>query len=188
MSTTALFVELLVIGLGVTIWLALLIAAVFGYTFSNFASNVSIFALAPIFGIAYLLGIIIDRIAYELFSGLENRIRNRIIVVSGSSPTTQAQERFILTNSELLRDQIIYNRSRLRICRSWVINFILIAFSSAIWSYVTKLYNAFILSLLGVIFALVTFWVWRKLSEDYYYNIKASYEYLTNISPSEQTS
>lgn len=187
MNTTALFVELLVIGLGVTIWLVLLIAAVFGYTFSNLASNVSIFALAPIFGIAYLLGIVVDRIAYELFRGLEKRIRNRIIPGSGASPTSD-RERFVLTNSEVLRDQIIYNRSRLRLCRSWIINFILIALSSAIWGYAVEQYNSFVLTLLGVTFALLTFWTWRKLSEDYYTNVKESYEYLINTRATEQIS
>jgi hypothetical protein len=61
-STTQLFAELLVIGLGVVIWLLFLAATVFEFSWQDIASNTNLLTLAPIGGIAYVLGIVFDRI------------------------------------------------------------------------------------------------------------------------------
>jgi hypothetical protein len=97
---------------------------------------------------------------------------------SGTTPSAGDKERFILTNSEELNFQIKYNRSRLRICRSWVINFFLIAVASAVWAYTWKPSALVLLPLLSLFLASISFLAWFKLSKDYYTNIQASYTYL----------
>ena len=177
MSTTQLFAELLVIGIGALIWIAILIAGVSQLSFQNISTNANIFTLAPIVGVAYVLGIIVDRISYGLFRKLEERTRNKIIEPN-TSPSADDRERYILTNSEELSIQITYNRSRLRVCRSWIINFSLIAAASAIWGDASKLKTPILLPILSLSLAVITFLVWLKLSKDYYINIQASYEFL----------
>jgi hypothetical protein len=79
MNTTQLFAELLITGTGVVIWLGFLIASGLRLSIQDITSNMSVLTLAPVIGIAYVLGIIVDRIGYDLFSGLEARNRDQVI-------------------------------------------------------------------------------------------------------------
>ena len=133
MGTTQLFVELLIIGFGVFIWLVLLIAAVMRYSFYNAGINTNAFTLAPILAISYILGIVVDRIAYSVFLKGANRIRDEIIP-SQNSKSADYMECFILNHSKILGEKIEYNRSRRRVARSWAINFFLIAFTTTLWA------------------------------------------------------
>jgi hypothetical protein len=177
MSTTQLFAELLVTGTGVVIWLAFLLAWGFRLSFQDITANATVFTLAPIVAVAYVLGIVMDRLGYSLFRGWERRLRGGI-VDSKRTPPIEDRERYVLTNSEELGLQTTYNRSRLRICRSWVINFILIAVSSALWGYSLDPNTALYLPAASVSLGLVTLFVWARLVTDHYRNILASYDYL----------
>jgi hypothetical protein len=182
MSTTQLFAELLVSGTGVVIWLAFLLAWGFQISFRELTSDASIFTLAPIVAIAYVFGIILDRMGYSIFRGSERRFRNRV-VGSQESPHIKDKELYVLTNSKELGLQINYNRSRLRICRSWIINFILIAISSALWGYSSNPSTAFYLPVAIFLLGLATFFVWSRLVVDHYRNIQTSYNYLKTSTP-----
>lgn len=180
MTTTHLIVELLIIGFGAVVWLVLLAASIFNYTFQNILPNINSAILPPIIGISYVLGVIIDRIAYSLFARLDRKNKDKIIT-SDNWPEIYFIERHVINNSEAFKNQILYNRSRLRICRSWIINFTLIAITFAIWAY--KVINLvpiviLIFSLLCISLSVLTFFVWYKLSEDHYKNLKESYGYL----------
>ena len=67
MSTTNLFVELIVIGIGAAIWVVLAALAVFGYSWVPLDQVFSTFAAAPFLGVVYVLGIILDRVADAVF-------------------------------------------------------------------------------------------------------------------------
>ncbi|NJN21306.1 MAG: hypothetical protein HC812_09070 [Leptolyngbya sp. RL_3_1] len=67
MSTTDLFVELLIIGVGAAIGLFLLVLTVFGYGWLAWDGLLSLPALLPILAIVYVLGIVVDRFSDRLF-------------------------------------------------------------------------------------------------------------------------
>ena len=67
MATTNLFVELLVIGVGAACWVGLLILAAFGIEFTQSEVLNAYPVLMSLLAIAYLLGIITDRIADFVF-------------------------------------------------------------------------------------------------------------------------
>ena len=60
MSTTSLFVELIVVGVGAAIWLTLLTLALFGYGWVQVPADkaLSIPAAIPILAVVYVLGIV----------------------------------------------------------------------------------------------------------------------------------
>jgi len=131
MATTQVFVELLIIGMGTGIWLMLLLAAILGYRFDTGIPRADTWCVVVVGGLAYVLGITVDRLARNLFKAVENRMgRKRSHDVEAS----ERKERYILVNSEPLARQIHYNRSRLRICRAWTLNIFLTLVFFLIWN------------------------------------------------------
>lgn len=177
MATTRLFVELLVIGIGVAVWLSFLLATIF-----NLRLDLRWWGLegAPVFaffGIAYVLGILVDRAAYSLFQPLEKHHREKILG-EDPEPPVEDRERFILVQSSALRDQILYNRSRLRICRAWMLNFFLICLFSEIWALQIYSWALNPISLTALGLAALTAFTANTLVRDHYRNIRASYDFL----------
>src|SRR3954453_23996190 len=72
MNTTNLIVELIVIGVGASIWVSLLILALFGYTWIPGKDLLATPALilAPGLAIVYLLGVVTDRLSDSLLGKL----------------------------------------------------------------------------------------------------------------------
>ncbi len=180
MATTQLFVELLIIGIGAAIWLALLLGAIFGYRMEMDFPTIGAPAMVALAGVAYVLGILVDRLAYKTFRRIERRL-SRSILDREDFPAPQILERQILASSEILGAQIQYNRSRLRICRAWVFNgaFITIAFIA--WNLRVQaldVWQSIALSVLGVLLCISSAWAARTLAKDHYNNLKESYEYL----------
>jgi hypothetical protein len=67
MSTTQLFAELLIIGVGAVIWVALMIAGIEGWQFDQLFLKEIISSFWSVLAIiAYVFGIILDRIAYSV--------------------------------------------------------------------------------------------------------------------------
>ncbi|MGA3116134.1 MAG: hypothetical protein ABSF90_17070 [Syntrophobacteraceae bacterium] len=119
MTTTQLFVELLIIGIGAAIWFGLLLAAIFGYRFDVGILKIDTSLLVVLGSMAYVLGIAVDRLARTLFRFAEE------VLAKGRLANPEEIERLILVSSEALARQIQYNRSRLRICRAWAFNILL---------------------------------------------------------------
>ena len=67
MSTTNLFVELIVIGVGALAWIVLLVLSLFGWAWVPTERVFSTVALVPLLSLIYVLGIVSDRIADSLF-------------------------------------------------------------------------------------------------------------------------
>ncbi|MBA3916376.1 MAG: hypothetical protein H0X25_21530 [Acidobacteriales bacterium] len=128
MSTTNLFVELLVIGMGSAGWLALLAASALGYN-SAFLGNLSSKAAAALPGVIgiYLLGIIVDRIADSVMHSLRSDRKCRKYFTSQEE--SLKERGFVLTKSRYFAKQFDYNRSRQRICRGWILNALILAVS-----------------------------------------------------------
>lgn len=176
MSTTSLFVELIVIGASASAWFVLFTISLFGFRWipsSDWLTLPMIIALLPL---VYVMGIVTDRIADAIFDRLwANRLRANWFPTLGEYYIARRQ---ILTRSEHLADVFEYGRSRLRICRGWAFNLILVAIflnlfvwthlAAEPWALGVSLFGTFML--LGL--ALACWYSWRSLANSEYRKIK----------------
>lgn len=127
MSTTSLFVELIVIGSGVFLWLAILALALFGADAIPISQTALIASAIPALSLIYVLGTVWDRLADWLFGRWwGDGIRSSEFDDIGEYYDAR---RSILTRSPALSELLEYGRSRLRICRGWALNAPLIGIS-----------------------------------------------------------
>ncbi|MGH2750778.1 MAG: hypothetical protein ACRDK3_07895 [Actinomycetota bacterium] len=184
MSTTSLFVELIVIGVGAAGWLGLTILAVFGYKWVNVDSLGSLPLLVPLLSITYLLGIVVDRAADRMFDRQAQRQLRR------SFENRQAYEkaRILAAAKSPLLDLMEYNRSRLRICRGWIVNCAALGISlnAFVWSQLpeelprARISVASTLIVLGL--GLGALHAWYRLCSNAYESLAMQAEMLTNSS------
>jgi hypothetical protein len=126
-STTNLFVELIVIGTGAVTWLSLLVLSILGYQWIaewDFKNILALPALIPVVGFMYVLGMVIDRIADRLFEGYTKRICN--LCYTEQEPPFYVDRRIVLSDNKPSAALLLYGRSRARICRGWALNSALI--------------------------------------------------------------
>ena len=176
MNTTNLFVELVVIGVGALAWLLLLVLAVFGWAWVPVEAAFSSTALVPLLAVTYLLGIVTDRLADTLFHRLWT---HRLLPRFFATPDAYHADRHeVLMGSEALSALIEYNRSRLRICRGWALNAVLIggALALLVASQVGNATLALRLMLFGLLacalLAAACGYTWYKLSVTGYRKIR----------------
>lgn len=131
MTTTHLFVELLVIGMGALAWVTLAALGFFGTSWLPPIEN-WLFATFPVLAFAYVLGIVSDRLADKLLDGQAARLRN-------TTYKTEVEffeaRRLLKMQAPALWQDAEYARSRLRICRGWVLNCLLLAVVSPLALY-----------------------------------------------------
>ena len=140
--------------------------------------------LFPISGIAYIFGILIDRTGYQLLRKREGK--NMAMVFENQNDkheqvTIQQMIIFIAHSSERLSSKIDYNRSRLRLCRSWILNFLLITISIIVYLICIKTKHSgtlVVVSVVSLILCISSYAIWSILSKDYYINIISSYNNL----------
>ncbi len=182
MGTTDLFVELVIIGMGAAIWLILLVFSVFGYDWVPLEKVFSLAALIPFLSLVYVLGIVIDRIADAIFGKLWRR--SLLKKVYGQEEKYLDDRRLIYIHPGRLGDLLEYGRSRLRICRGWALNsvLILISLNVFIWTRIAddnlrgKLF--IFCSLLLCLFTYGNWFSWRQLSLTYYSKAKGQSTFL----------
>jgi hypothetical protein len=120
MSTTNLFVELLVIGVGAACWVGLLLLGGVRIEAIPEAWLRSYPLLLLCLAFIYVLGIVTDRLADWTFDRLfSSRIRERFFA---SKREYQDARRLVLSSSTRLADLHEYGRTRIRICRGWALN------------------------------------------------------------------
>lgn len=119
-AATAMFVEVLVVGIGFVAGLALLAAAAAGPETASKAAPVagSTPAAGAFLAAAYALGILIDRAADKALTPVRRRLRQD----SFPSDSMYAQARLTLATLPSLVVLADYARSRMRICRGWILN------------------------------------------------------------------
>jgi hypothetical protein len=114
------FVEVLVVGIGFVTGLALLAAAAAGPETTTRAAPVV--GSTPVAGAAlaaaYALGILIDRAADKALAPVRRRLRQ----ASFPTDSAYAQARLTLVEQPTLVVLADYARSRMRICRGWILN------------------------------------------------------------------
>lgn len=128
MGTTELFVELIVIGIGAITWILLGTFSIFGYTWVPREELFSVSTLFPFLSLVYIVGIVTDRIADVLFEAIwVPKLQKKYYA---SSTIARDDRRLIYSSNEYLANLIEYGRSRLRICRGWAFNAVLILISA----------------------------------------------------------
>ncbi|MFJ1744108.1 hypothetical protein ACIOG4_36280 [Streptomyces microflavus] len=119
-AATAMFVEVLVVGIGFVTGLVLLAAAAAGPETAAKAAPVagSTPAAGAALAAAYALGILVDRAADKALAPIRRRLRRTPF----PSDITYAQARLTLAALPSLAPLADYARSRMRVCRGWTIN------------------------------------------------------------------
>ena len=126
MSTTSLFVELIVIGVGAGIWIVLAVFSLFGIpglSQVSFSRELWLTVLVPMLSIVYVLGIVIDRVADRILAPWSWAMQRQVF---GATEDYYRARTTVYLRSETLTDLYEYGRSRLRICRGWILNAVLI--------------------------------------------------------------
>jgi hypothetical protein len=189
MSTTSLFVELIVSGIGTVAWLILLVFSVFGYSWILGQKLTDLVTLIPFLALVYVLGIITDhlahhlykRIFYKFFCDLNKQFREQDFDqhksyknIKSNSDYVETVKVYVYTHaSENTMERFEYDRSRLRIARAWGINFVFLAVSSLIFAW-TRLPQVAVstkvaISIFSIIFcglgAAFAFYTWRDLTK-----------------------
>lgn len=131
MSTTALFVEILVAGIQALVWLAMLASArwdikpalEFLKAYKEYAALVATLVLA----LAYVIGIFIDRMADGFCRWFRYSSDQRL-------PESVGKIRLrIMKESEGMAKFLDYQRSKLRIARATVFNLFMMIVATSIW-------------------------------------------------------
>jgi hypothetical protein len=141
MATTAVFAEIIVVGLQVEAWLALLVLGMFGrdwVTLSALEKWVALLTILVI-AVAYMLGVVIDRIADDIYLRgyrvAEQRGWRHRKSPDGDKPGHETrQKRFtVIDASDGLGRFLDYQRSRLRVARATSVNTLLAVPAAAIF-------------------------------------------------------
>ncbi|MDZ7363017.1 MAG: hypothetical protein ONB46_20195 [candidate division KSB1 bacterium] len=184
MTTTNVFAELLIIGIETMGWIALLILSLFGYEWIDFSILNNLVIAIPLAAAAYVLGIMMDRLSDVLLAGADHKIRQKVLGerVAQSFPHLRI---YILAKSPFLSTDLDYLRSRLRIMRSSLVNFGLLAITAAAFilsrapiSLNAKFSAAATAFLAGAVFASLSFYAWRASSITYYLRLQTAFALL----------
>jgi hypothetical protein len=185
MSTTDLFVELIIIGVGAAIWLSLFVFSILGYDWVPLEGLSSLVALVPLFSVAYVLGIVVDRAADMIFGRLWSPgVLHKVYEEEGEY---FGDRWLVYIHPGRLGNLLEYGRSRLRICRGWTLNaiLILVSLNTFIWTRIADSDMRVRLSLLGSVtvglFACGNWLAWRQLNLSNYRKAKAQSAFLRAI-------
>jgi hypothetical protein len=133
MSITTLYAELVVVGSGAVVFILLFFYSFFGSQswFSKLAVPASIgsaFYLIPVLSVIYLLGIVIANVSHLWFQSLEERLRQESLKDFDKQYQYDRLRNDLYTspNAKDLVGEFEFRRSKVRICRGWFINCILI--------------------------------------------------------------
>ena len=132
LATTAVFAEILIVGLEVEAWLAFALLSVFGHEWlfeidgvKDFAALLTLVVLA----LAYVLGIIVDRLADTLVNGFERtRLGTKVkgwMSKPGKESELATMRMTVMAASDELTSFLDYQRSRWRIARATVLNLVI---------------------------------------------------------------
>lgn len=131
MTTTSLFAELLIIGVGAFTAVCLTIASLTGIPALKLDDITALVFAFPFLAVSYVSGIVVDRAADFVFSWFP-RIGVRQHRFPSVTDYHQAKRRIRLYATALARN-LDYTRSRLRICRGWTLNVALLIVGSNLW-------------------------------------------------------
>lgn len=181
MSTTLLFVEILLIGLQSAVWIIFLVLVLWGNDFLKLLENVWLSDINIAIGLIiisflYTIGIFVDRLADTIFERWYSSLKNKIFP-NRKTPTQKMRFELSKSNPELANN-MYYARSRIRIARASAINFLLITILSLIYVItrfpVSASRNtlAIYIIIIGALLTTSIIWAWKKLSVSFLYYLK----------------
>jgi len=187
MNTTNYVLELLISGVSTFIWLILLFLIIIGQDIIfviNFLDETDklIIALATL-PVIYTFGVLVDRLVDIIFDKADKKIRRK------ENFETEEQYRKSRSNiyihSESLINLFEYGRIRIRICRNWVFNGLLIFLTSMIYiwtfpfinlEYLLKWKFTLAVSLILLSSVVLAYFSWKQLNIKQYRFLKIQNE------------
>lgn len=135
MKTTNLFVELVVVGTGAALFLVLLLVTFFGdqpWLYQGISKSDDVASIIPVLSLIYVLGIVVDKVAYRLFNNTEDHLRRNKFSV-GSTERDKLKgyydarhQMYTSPNTTAAIEAFEFGRSKIRICRGWTVDSVLI--------------------------------------------------------------
>ena len=184
-ATTALVVEILIVGLEAELWLAMAVVAVFGPDWvrmdavEGWEALVTILVLAG----AYVLGIVIDRLADSVFRWLGRRRgfwKKRTPDSAEEREDGFGKKRLeVLHKSPGMAPFLEYQRSRLRVARGTLLNLVPATLSSAafvLWGTDVDPRWLLPLSALALAALAVTAFAMKRIAQAYDDRLREAYE------------
>jgi len=178
MTTTALVIEHLIIGLQAAIWLSLIVLTGFGWNWINlsvlkdFTTILTFVALATV----YPIGIFVDELADYIFKPWMKRIRERRFRSEGFEPDDlDLTAMYVLqrTDDQFLKAYFSYIRMRIRVSRFTAFNVALSTITAVIFTSV-RFYNSKVFMLIlfteilfGMLITVIAIWVWCGVSDTF---------------------
>lgn len=190
MGTTALIVEMVIIGFQVLIWMVLITLFVFGYNWidvSKFKDWVTLISIALV-GVSYTLGIIFDGFIATLFAPWEYRSRRWLPTQYTGNPGRMRA--YITATSADASEELTRRANRSSLIRATSLNLLIISICSLIFvkryfGWHTKLMILIVVfSILLTVLALLT---WQNLLRGYYFYLIEIYEALIGNSEIDLT-
>jgi len=191
MSTTALFIELLITGIQATIWLILLILCLLGFEWINpdRLKGFEILLAVVLLPIVYPAGVFIDNLADSLFRPWELKIREAYNL----KKTQTALTLLMRTKDQSLASHFTYIRSRIRISRSSALNFALMTIASMVFTVVRlrsvprfPFWRTLLLEIfLGLSLTALAALAWQRINHDFFKWIVKGYNVNSDISGTE---
>ena len=177
MATTALYVEILVIGALAELWIIVIVSAFINtLTLRDLAgvataiSALSTLFLLPAWALTYALGWIIKFASERLFKPFfQKRIRDRRFPAKGSYQ--KAKVLVLHSGSADLVHDVLFDRHIIRIARANVFNFALISVGLLLHLSSSNSRIVFMFAILFMLMAVVSFAQWRSRYESHYQRI-----------------
>jgi 8-oxo-dGTP pyrophosphatase MutT (NUDIX family) len=194
MATTAMFIEILIIGLQAVVWVALLAASIFGIKSVQLQnlSDWETLIIVLVFAIAYVLGILMDRLADTAFNKIY-KIRKLIKPLIRKSTKGDKDETLpapfgemrlqIMMQNDTVGKFMDYQRSRLRIARATVLNLPLIIISGIIFLITRTNFSSLqiaMFALVGVVLIALSLYVAFRIDTAQTRTIVDAYRIITN--------
>ena len=165
-AATAMFVEVLVIGIGGLTAAVLMVIALIGPAATTKLAPVagSSAATGVALAAAYALGILLDRAADTILTPYRRRLRSRFFPTNSAYAAARLQ----LAAFPVLVARADYARSRMRICRGWLFNCLALALTADLamlrYSFAHRLLILSTTTVLGIVIAYGFFRAWRALT------------------------
>ena len=180
MTSTAIFAEILVVGLQATVWLGLLclwIAGVNGIPVGSIGARLcglkewATLIATFVLGLAYTLGIVVDRLADSIQSSIEKRLSTK----RKPSVSVAVKRLRVMKDAPEITKFLEYIRSRMRIARSTSLNLLMTTFAAAL---LARHRGFWILLIIGTGLALVVLstYVSRRIARTYDKRLSQAYD------------
>ncbi|GHF77251.1 hypothetical protein ACFFSH_33150 [Streptomyces filamentosus] len=181
-AATAMFIEVLVVGIGTLAAAVLLFIALIGPANTSKlapAADSSLIAGVAL-AAAYALGILIDRAADTILAPRRRRLRIHHFPSDG----VYAQARLRLADNPIQAARADYARSRMRICRGWILNVIALTLTADLamlrYTFDDRALILCVTTLLGAVTSFGFYRAWSALTETGYRKLAQQTALLTS--------